>query len=103
MDAGSTRHGEIDENDLEAVQSFKQNSEENFSLSDLATLMKSVSVDPLVGHPADFHVFHQFLERCKALPPITASVCWPRSDVALRGALEAKDAGIILPLSVVRR
>jgi hypothetical protein len=57
-------------------------------MNDLATLMESVAVDPLINHPADFHVFHQFLERCKALPPITTSVCWPCSDVALRGALE---------------
>jgi phosphate acetyltransferase len=69
-------------------------------MNDLATLMESVAVDPLVDHPADFHVFHQFLERCKALPPITTSVCWPCSDVALRGALEAADAGIILPTLV---
>jgi len=69
-------------------------------MSDLATLMESVAVDPLVDHPADFHVFHQFLERCKALPPITTSVCWPASDVALRGAVEAADAGIILPTLV---
>ena len=69
-------------------------------MNDLATLMESVAVDPLVDHPADFHVFHQFLERCEALPPITTSVCWPCSDVALRGALEAADAGIILPTLV---
>jgi phosphate acetyltransferase len=69
-------------------------------MNDLATLMESVAVDPLVDHPADFHVFHQFLERCKALPPITTSVCWPCSDVALRGALEAAEAGIILPTLV---
>jgi len=69
-------------------------------MSDLATLMESVAVDPLVDHPADFHVFHQFLERCKALPPIATSVCWPCSDVALRGAVEAADACIILPALV---
>ena len=69
-------------------------------MNDLAALMESVAVVPLVDHPADFHVFHQFLERCKALPPITTSVCWPCSDVALRGALEAADAGIILPTLV---
>ena len=66
-------------------------------MNDLATLTESVAVDRLINHPADCHVCHQFLERCKALPPITTSVCWPCSDVALRGALEAADAGIILP------
>ena len=69
-------------------------------MSDLATLAESVAVDPLVGHPADFHVFHQFLERCKTLPAITTSVCWPLSEVALRGAIEAAEAGIILPTLV---
>jgi phosphate acetyltransferase len=69
-------------------------------MSDLATLMESVAVDPLVDHPADFHVFDQFLTRCKDLPPITTSVCWPLSDVALRGALEAGFAEIIKPTLV---
>jgi phosphate acetyltransferase len=69
-------------------------------MSDLATLAESVAIDPLVGHPADFHVFHQFIERCKALPAITTSVCWPLSDVALRGAVEAAEAGIIKPTLV---
>jgi len=69
-------------------------------MSDLATLAESVAIDPLVGHPADFHVFHQFLQRCKELPAITTSVCWPLSDVALRGAVEAAEAGIIVPTLV---
>jgi len=69
-------------------------------MSDLAMLMESVAVDPLVDHPADFHVFDQFFSRCKNLPPITTSVCWPLSDVALRGAIEAALAGIIRPTLV---
>jgi len=71
-----------------------------FWMNDLATLAESVTVDPLVGHPADYHVFHQFLERCQSLPAITTSVCWPDSDVALRGAVEAAEAGIIKPVLV---
>ena len=66
-------------------------------MSDLAPLAESVTVDPLVGHPADFHVFHQFLERCKELPAITTAVVWPLSDVALRGTVEAADEGLIKP------
>ena len=69
-------------------------------MSDLATLAESVAVDPLVGHPADYHVFHQFLERCKELPAIVTTVCWPLSDVALRGAVEAVEAAIIKPILV---
>ena len=58
-------------------------------MSDLAGLAEAVAVDPLVGHPADYHVFHKFLARCKQLPAITTAVCWPLSDVALRGTVEA--------------
>ncbi len=66
-------------------------------MSDLATLAEAVTVDPLVGHPADYHVFHQFLERCRKLPAITTTVVWPMTDVALRGAVEAAAAGLIEP------
>jgi phosphate acetyltransferase len=66
-------------------------------MSDLAPLAEAVTVDPLVGHPADFHVFHKFLERCKGLPAITTAVVWPLSDVALRGAVEAAIEGLIEP------
>ncbi len=66
-------------------------------MSDLAPLAEAVSVDPLVNHPADYHVFHEFIERCKGLPPITTVVVWPLTDVALRGAVEAAAAGLIEP------
>ncbi|MFZ0393855.1 MAG: bifunctional enoyl-CoA hydratase/phosphate acetyltransferase, partial [Terracidiphilus sp.] len=66
-------------------------------MSDLAPLAEAVAVDPLVGHPPDFHVFHQFLERCKNLPAVTTAVVWPLSEVALRGAVEAAQAGLIEP------
>jgi len=66
-------------------------------MSDLAPLAEAVAVDPLVGHPADFHVFHQFLDRCKHLPAITTAVVWPLSGVALRGAVEAAEEGLIQP------
>jgi phosphate acetyltransferase len=66
-------------------------------MSDLAPLVDGVAVDPLVGHPADFHVFHKFIQRCKDLPAITTAVVWPLSDVALKGAVEAAAAGLIEP------
>jgi phosphate acetyltransferase len=66
-------------------------------MSDLASLAEAGAVDPLVGHPADYHVFHQFIERCKELPAITTAVVWPLTDVALRGAVEAAAAGLIEP------
>jgi phosphate acetyltransferase len=66
-------------------------------MSDLATLAEAVAVDPLVGHPADYHVFDKFIARCKALPAITTAVVWPLSEVALKGAVEAAAAGLIEP------
>jgi phosphate acetyltransferase len=66
-------------------------------INDLAPLAESVVVDRLVEHPADYHVFHQFLERCKSLPAITTAVCWPLSDVALKGAVEAAAEDLIQP------
>ncbi len=66
-------------------------------MSDLAPLAEAVAVDPLVEHPADYHVFHQFIERCKSLPAITTAVVWPLSGVALKGAVEAAAAGLIQP------
>lgn len=69
-------------------------------MEDLAILAESVSVDPLVDHPADFHVFDQFIDRCHELPAITTAVCWPLSEVALGGAVEAAIARIIKPTLV---
>ena len=66
-------------------------------MSDLATLAEAVAVDPLVGHPADYHVFDKFITRCKPLPAITTAVVWPLSEVALKGAVEAAAAGLIEP------
>ena len=66
-------------------------------MSDLATLAEAVALDPLVDHPADFHVFHKFIERCKNLPAVTTVVVWPLSDVAMKGAVEAAHAGLIKP------
>jgi phosphotransacetylase len=69
-------------------------------MSDLAPLAEAVTVDPLVGHPADFHVFHQLIERCEKLPAIATSVVWPLSEPALKGAVEAAEAGLINPILV---
>jgi phosphate acetyltransferase len=82
---------------LSARRHFPARVKENARMSDLAPLAEAVVVDPLVGHPADYHVFHKFLDRCKSLPAITTAVCWPLSDVALRGATEAAEEGLIQP------
>jgi phosphate acetyltransferase len=69
-------------------------------MGDLAPLAEGVAVDPLVGHPPDYHVFHKFLDRCKSLPAITTTVCWPMSDVAMRGAVEAAEESLIEPIFI---
>ena len=74
--------------------------EEKRFMSDLSALAEGVVVDPLVGHPPDYHVFHQFIERCRLLPAMTTAVAWPLSDVALRGAVEAAEANLIKPTLV---
>ena len=66
-------------------------------MSDLAQLTEAVAVDPLLQHPPDYHVFHKFIERCKGLPPITTAVVWPMTDVAMCGAVEAANEGLIEP------
>jgi len=66
-------------------------------MSDLAMLAEAVAVDPLVGHPPDYHVFHKFIAHCKNLPAITTAVVWPLTEVALSGAVEAAAAGLIEP------
>ena len=66
-------------------------------MSDLAPLVEAVAVDPLIDHPADYHVFHNFIERCKNLPALSTAVVWPLTDVALRGAVEAAVEGLIEP------
>ena len=66
-------------------------------MSDLAPLAEGVTVDRLVEHPADYHVFHEFIERCKSLPAITTAVVWPLSEVALKGTVEAAVEGLIEP------
>src|SRR5579863_8535155 len=67
------------------------------TMSDLAPIAEAVAVDPLVSHPADYHVFHKFLARCTSLPASTTAVVWPLSEVALKGATEAAAEGLIEP------
>ncbi|MGA2634235.1 MAG: bifunctional enoyl-CoA hydratase/phosphate acetyltransferase [Terracidiphilus sp.] len=66
-------------------------------MSDLAQLAEAVALDPLVGHPADYHVFHKFIQRCKDLPALSTAVVWPLSEVALKGTVEAAVEGLIEP------
>jgi phosphate acetyltransferase len=47
---------------------------------------------------ADLHIFNQFVERTKAFPALPTAVVWPLTDVALEGAVEAAQAGIIEPI-----
>ena len=45
-------------------------------------------------------IFNEFIQRCANLQPMKVAVVWPSSDVALAGATEAFQAGLILPILV---
>ena len=45
-------------------------------------------------------IFNEFIRRCANLQPMKVAVSWPNSDVALAGAMEAFQAGLILPILV---
>jgi phosphotransacetylase len=71
--------------------------QEKIFMSDQNPLAASVTAAP---QAVDYHVYDQFLPRCKALPAIVTSVVWPMSDVALTGAVEAAAEGLIQPILV---
>jgi phosphate acetyltransferase len=57
-----------------------------------------------MGARADAHVLHakyeRLIARAKAEPPVTTIVAHPCDETSLRGATEAADAGIIVPILV---
>lgn len=44
--------------------------------------------------------YEEMLKKCDSMPPVPTVVCHPCSDVALQGAMEAAEAGIIRPILV---
>lgn len=46
------------------------------------------------------HVFSNIITQCKAFAPIPVAVAYPLSDVALRGAHDAAEKGLVLPTLV---
>jgi len=69
-------------------------------MSDIALTTDAKVVDTAATPAQDFHVFRRFLDRCSELDAITVAVCWPVTDVALRGTTEAVEAGLIVPILV---
>lgn len=50
---------------------------------------------------SDSAISHRkFVDACRGLPPMRTAVCHPCSDVALEGAMEAAEAGLIIPVLV---
>jgi phosphate acetyltransferase len=45
-------------------------------------------------------LFDQLVHSCETREAFPVAICWPCSDVSLSGAMEAAEAGIILPLFV---
>ncbi len=60
----------------------------------------SESLQAGVCSPDRSNIFEGFIQRCANLRPMKVAVSWPNSDVALTGAMEAFDAGLILPILV---
>ena len=56
--------------------------------------------DSGMGSNSRSEIFNQFIQRCANLQPMKVAVIWPSSDVALAGAMEAFEAGLILPILV---
>jgi phosphate acetyltransferase len=46
------------------------------------------------------HVFERLIDSCKNLPPVPVAVVHPLSDVALRGAVEGAQQGLIRPMLI---
>ncbi|MGD9671585.1 MAG: bifunctional enoyl-CoA hydratase/phosphate acetyltransferase [Hyphomicrobiaceae bacterium] len=46
------------------------------------------------------HVFEAIIAHARALPPVTVAVVYPLSDVALAGAIEAAELGLISPVLI---
>jgi len=58
----------------------------------------SNSAQQACSRPAAATMFsHKFLDRCKALPAIKVSVCWPLSRCGAKWRVEGAAAGIIKP------
>jgi phosphate acetyltransferase len=65
------------------------------------TMLEIVQLHTPVSAGASNHtVLEQLIERCRAFPPLPVAVCQPCSEVALAGAVEAKQAGMIVPICV---
>jgi phosphate acetyltransferase len=50
--------------------------------------------------PALHHVFDRFIERCRLLGPVRVAVVAPTTEVALLGATQAAEAGLVDPILV---
>jgi phosphate acetyltransferase len=55
---------------------------------------------PVSPHAREPVALEQLVERCRSFPPIRVAVCYPCSDTALRGAIDAAQAGMIEPILV---
>ncbi len=46
------------------------------------------------------HAFHDLIEKCRGLEPVSVAVCHPCSETALEGAIDAARVGLIRPFLV---
>ena len=57
-----------------------------------------IALDPMTFRP--MHAFHDLIDRCLSLEPISMAVCHPCSEEALKGAVEAAEARLIAPILI---
>lgn len=65
-----------------------------------ATLNPAESELPQTGRAPNLNVLDSLVRARREHPAIPVAVCWPQSSVALAGAVEAAQAGLILPILV---
>lgn len=64
------------------------------------TLNPAESELPQTGRAPNLNVLDSLVRARREHPAIPVAVCWPQSSVALAGAVEAAEAGLILPILV---
>jgi phosphate acetyltransferase len=65
-----------------------------------ATFPSTESEFPQTGSASNLYLLHALVKSRREHPAIPVAVCWPLSTVALAGAVEAAEAGLIQPILI---
>ncbi|HEX5078003.1 MAG TPA: phosphate acetyltransferase [Geminicoccaceae bacterium] len=64
------------------------------------TVRSPIDVSPPRREAREYRVYPTLIERCASLAPVATAVAHPCDESSLRGAVEAAEAGLILPILV---